>query len=207
MKECCIIPLKREHIGRIVDIHIRAFPGFFLTFLGARFLGEFYRSFIKEETGISFVAVDKKKGDLLGAVFGTDSRSSFFRKLAVRRWWAFGLASLSAVVKNPSIIKRLLRALTYRGDPPCHPGYALLSSIAVAPETQGMGVGKALLNAWVEEVKKRSCPGAYLTTDVLDNVPVNHFYQRAGWILESTFITPEGRRMNRYVLNFNNGEP
>jgi GNAT superfamily N-acetyltransferase len=203
MDECCIIPLKREHIGPIVDIHMRAFQGFFLTFLGAKFLKEFYRSFIKEETGISLVAVDKQKGDLLGAVVGAASPFGFFRKLAVRRWWAFGLASLRAIAKNPSIIRRLFRALTYRGGPTCHPGYALLSSIVVTPEIQKKGVGKALLNAWVEEAKKRSCPGAFLTTDSLDNEAVNHFYQRSGWILEGTFITPEGRGMNRYIMIFN----
>jgi GNAT superfamily N-acetyltransferase len=200
-------PLERGHIRGVVDIHLRAFPGYFLTFLGAGFLEEFYRAFLDEETAISRVAVDGQSGDPLGAVIGTDSPDAFFRKLAARRWWAFGLASLASCLKKPSIVRRLFRALTYRGDPPGRAGYALLSSIAVAPEAQNRGIGKLLLEHWAEEARRRDCRGAYLTTDALDNDAVNRFYQRAGWILETSFVTREGRRMNRYVMRFDNGKP
>jgi GNAT superfamily N-acetyltransferase len=202
-----IVHLERKYIPQIVNIHSRAFPDFFLTFLGARFLKEFYSFILKDENGISYIAVDDPGEIVLGVAVGPTCPAGFFKKLFSRRWWAFGLASLNAVMKNPSIIKRLLRAVKYRGDPPCHPGYALLSAIAVAPEIQGTRVGRSLLNAWVEEAKKRSCRGAYLLTDALDNVSANCFYQRAGWTLESTFITREGRTMNRYILSFNNEEP
>jgi len=38
--------IKLEHIDDIVKVHINAFPDFFLTFLGPKFLREFYKSFI-----------------------------------------------------------------------------------------------------------------------------------------------------------------
>jgi hypothetical protein len=41
-----------------------------------------------------------------------------------------------------------------------------------------------------------------LTTDAEGNDAVNTFYQRAGWRLESSFSTPEARRMNRYILDW-----
>jgi len=202
-----VVHLERKYIRQIVDIHARAFPKFFLTFLGRGFLREFYRSFLKEENGISYIAVDDPGEVVLGVIVGPVSPEVFYKKLVIWRWWAFGFSSLGAVLKNPSIFKRLLRALKYRGKQPGSSEYALLSSIAVAPEAQGLGVGKALLKTWVEEAKRRKCRGVYLTTDSLDNEAVNHFYQRAGWILEGTFLTPEGRSMNRYVLSFNNEEP
>jgi len=193
------------HVRRAVDVHIRAFPGFFLTSLGPAFLREFYRSFLEEKTAFGFVAVDDKNGACLGAVFGTTAPVGFFRKLAAGRWWAFGLAALGQVARRPSIIGRLVRGLSYRGDPPARPGYALLSSIAVSPEAQGRGIGRALLTAWVEEARARGGPGVYLTTDALDNDAVNSFYRTNGWSLESSFVTPEGRKMNRYVLSFAGG--
>ena len=198
-----IIPLERKYILHVADLHRRAFPNFFLTFLGTGFLREFYRSFPGEKNSISYVAVDEPGDMVLGAVVGSAAPDHFFKKLVIRRWWAFGLSSLGALLKNPSIYRRLLRALKYRGDQPENEGYALLSSIAVAPEARGLGVGQALLKTWVEEVRRRQCRGAYLTTDALDNDRINRFYQEAGWKLESIFVTPEGREMNRYIIIFN----
>ena len=45
-------------------------------------------------------------------------------------------------------------------------------------------------------------PGCYLTTDADGNDMVNKFYQSLDWRIESTYATPEGRRMNRYVFDF-----
>jgi GNAT superfamily N-acetyltransferase len=188
-------------IDHVMRIHLRAFPDFFLTLLGPRFLREFYRAFLNDETSIAFAAEDES-GNVVGVVVGTGQPVGFFRRLLIRRWWAFGLASLAPILKNPSIGKRIFRALAYRGDPPSRPGYALLSSIAVAPDTQGIGLGKALLDVWIKEAKKRSCRGAYLTTDALHNDTVNSFYRNAGWRLESFFLTAEGRKMNRYAISF-----
>ena len=77
-----------------------------------------------------------------------------------------------------------------------------MSSIAVDPEQRGVGLGQALLARWVQEVQKRGKGGCYLTTDAVRNDAVNRFYARNGWQVESTYVTPEGRQVNRYVLDF-----
>ena len=56
MEECRLIPFKEHHIDQIVNIHRLAFPDFFLTLFGPRFLKLFYKSFLKEKTGVSWVA-------------------------------------------------------------------------------------------------------------------------------------------------------
>lgn len=196
-----IIKIKDQHIDKIVAIHMEAFPAFFLTFLGPRFLREFYRSFIYDSTGIGFVAQDSASGEVLGAVVGPFVPAGYFKRLLKKRWYAFCLASTAAILKKPTIIKRLLRAVFYRGDAPIGPQRALLSSIAVSPRTQGHGVGAALVQRWVEEVRQRGGKGCFLTTDAQNNEKVNKFYQKLGWRIESTYITPEGRAMNRYVLD------
>ncbi len=197
-----IVKLDRRHVEEIVAVHLRAFPAFFLTFLGPRFLREFYRSFVEESSAIAWIAEDEGSGRVLGGVVGTDAPSGYFRRLLVRRWWAFGLASVGAVFRKPSTARRMFRAVSYRGDAPAGPSRALLSSIAVAPEAQGSGLGRALVCRWVEEVRIRSCPGCYLTTDAEGNDVVNRFYQRLGWKVNHSFTTPEGRRMNQYVIDF-----
>jgi ribosomal protein S18 acetylase RimI-like enzyme len=197
-----IIKIEDRHLGRIVDVHIKAFPTFFLTFLGPSFLKEFYKSFIYDQAGIGFVAIDTANQTVLGAIVGPFVPDGYFKRLLKKRWYAFCLASMSAVLKKPTIIKRLFRAVFYRGEAPSGPPRALLSSIAVSPQAQGQGIGQALVKRWVEEVENRGGTGCFLTTDAKDNESVNRFYQKLGWKIESTHTTREGRMMNRYILDF-----
>jgi ribosomal protein S18 acetylase RimI-like enzyme len=197
-----IVKIEDQHLGQIVDVHMKAFPTFFLTFLGPGFLKEFYKSFIYDQAGIGFVAIDETNGNVLGAVVGPFVPAGYFKRLLKKRWYAFCLASFAAVLKKPTIIKRLVRAVFYRGETPSGPPRALLSSIAVSPQAQGQGVGQALVKRWVQEVEQRGGSGCFLTTDVENNESVNRFYQRLGWKIESVYTTPEGRRMNRYTLDF-----
>lgn len=201
-KRMRIVRITKERIHEVVDIHMRAFPDFFLTFLGRGFLKEFYGSFCGSDEGIGFVAIDADTDRVAGAVVGPVQPAGYFKRLLKRRWWAFCLHSIQAVCRRPTIIPRMMRAFVYRGDAPAGPARALLSSIAVDPAIQRGGVGRRLVAAYLEEARHRGVPGVFLTTDCDDNEAVNSFYQRLGWQIESTFTTPEGRRMNRYVWNF-----
>jgi GNAT superfamily N-acetyltransferase len=199
-----LVEIEPKHLNEVVKVHVHSFPGFFLTFLGPRFLREFYKSFTYDVTGVGFSALDNDKGNIVGVIVGPVDPAGYFKRLLLRRFWVFCLASISAIVKKPRVIKRLFRAVFYRGEAPSGPKRALLSSIAVSPDYQKKGVGKLLVSRWMEEVKNRGATGCYLTTDAYDNDPVNSFYQNLGWTVESTYETPEGRKMNRYVYDFKN---
>ena len=194
--------IRSEHVKKVVDVHLQAFPGFFLTFLGPRFLREFYLSFTYDPSGVGFVAQASDTGEILGVIVGPVTPDGYFRRLLKRRWWAFCLASVCAVLKRPAVVKRLFRAVFYRGESPSGPNRSLLSSIAVLPSAQGHGIGMALVNAWCDEIKKRGSSGCYLTTDAENNDDINQFYQKCGWKLSDTKTTPEGREMNCYVCDF-----
>lgn len=196
-----IQPLAPEHVENVVRLHLDAFPSFFLCFLGPRFLREFYKSFLYDSQGLAFVAVENG-GGILGVVVGPLDPGDYFRRLLKRRWWAFCLASLGYVMRRPSEAPRIFRAITYRGESPPGPIRALLSSIAVRPSAQGCGVGRMLTLRWIEEARRRGATGCYLTTDAEGNDRVNTFYGALDWKLEHTYTTPEGRRMNRYILDF-----
>lgn len=192
-----------SHIASVVNVHLRAFPNFFLSFLGPRFLKEFYAAFLHDPDGIALIAEDQRTRSISGVVVGVLYPEGFFSRLLKRRWLPFCLSSIIAVCRNPGIMPRLFRALFYRGGTPLGPPRALLSSIAVCPEAKSLGLGSMLLEHWVANVRNREGSGCYLTTDALGNDSVNKFYQRAGWRLDATFITQEGRLMNRYVIDFN----
>lgn len=196
-----IVPIRTVHLEAAVSVHMRAFPGFFLTFLGANFLQEFYRSFTTDPDGVGFVAVDPE-GRLLGSVVGPLTPEHYFKRLLKHRWWAFTLASAAAVFRRPWVVPRLVHAIRYRGDSPPGKSRSLLSSISVAPEAQHIGVGQALIDAWVAEAKNRGSSGCFLATDADNNNSTNRFYQRCGWKLEGSYVTTSSRRMNRYVKDF-----
>ncbi len=193
--------LESRHIEDVIRIHLHGFPSFFLSFLGQRFLREFYGSFLRDPVGMAFVARDERDV-VVGTIVGPLDPRGFFSRLLRRRWWAFCQASLAAVLARPSTVPRLIRALAYRGDAPRGPVRALLSSVVVSPSAQGHGVGKALVLRWLQEAGQRGVSGCYLTTDADNNDAVNRFYLSIGWKLESTYTTREGRQMNRYTYDF-----
>src|SRR4030066_1450121 len=101
--------MTKSDIERVVDIHLQVFKGFFLAFLGPRFLTILYSAIVDDPTGISLLAHDEQ--NTYGFVVGTSEPSGFYRRLIKYKFWKFGIASLQPVVKKPKILPRLIRAL------------------------------------------------------------------------------------------------
>ncbi|MCK9175603.1 MAG: GNAT family N-acetyltransferase [Desulforhopalus sp.] len=198
-----LVELEKKYLLPLVHVHTKSFPDFFLTFLGDRFLKEFYAYGIGKSEVPSFVAIDNKYC-VVGGIIGPLHPEGYFSKLLADRWWAFILASFSAIIRKPVILPRLMRAFFYRGKSavPVPKNYALLSSIAVDPNVQAQGVGRMLVQRWMAAVKDSGSSGCYLTTDAMGNDGVNVFYQKMGWSMTGSFSTPEGRLMNLYTYDF-----
>jgi ribosomal protein S18 acetylase RimI-like enzyme len=193
-----VVPMKLEHVMSVVDVHLQSFRGFFLTFLGRDFLFELYRGIVADPSGIAFVAVADEC--VVGFVAGIDHPVGFYKRLLRKCWWRFGLASLIPILKNPLIILRLLRAIRKPQDVSNQLDTGTLMSVAVSPETQGRGLGQALVKAFLEEATDRGLKHVDLTTDKNNNDYVNQFYQRMGFRCSRSFVTSEGREMNEYVI-------
>lgn len=109
-----VVALRPEHIEQCVRLHRQAFPDFFLSQLGTRFLAEFYRAFRSAPDAARGVAVDGE-GRVPGVVVGTTRPGGFFSRLLKQRWLALAWAYFELVLLRPSAIPRLLRAVRYRG--------------------------------------------------------------------------------------------
>jgi len=186
-------------ISRVVEIHLASFPGFFLTFLGARFLSLYYAGICTAPEGIAHVYVDDE-GEPAGFVAGTSDPRGFYSRLLRRDWMRFSLASLAAMLRKPSIVPRIARGLLHPSRNPEGKDVAGLFSIGVLPSLQGTGAGKKLVGTFLEEARCRGCGRAFLTTDRDDNDAVNVFYIKMGFRVELEYTTPEGRRMNEYWI-------
>jgi GNAT superfamily N-acetyltransferase len=197
MSDVRLEPLTRDRVASCAALHLAAFPDFFLSRLGERFLREFYTGFVDDHDAVTAVALDPS-GRVLGVVVGTVRPSGFFSRLLRRRWYAFAWAAAALVLRDPRHLPRLVRAVAYRGQVPVDVSGALLSSICVAPQAQGLGVGSRLLRAFEHRVDALDIP-AYLVTDRVDNDATNRFYVSSGWRLAGSYETPQGRAMSCYV--------
>lgn len=192
-----IITADKTHVNQIVDIHLAAFDGFFLTFLGKGFLKQLYRGFIRHSSSSLLTAVDDG-GRVVGFAAYSENLSGFYKYLIKTRLFPFAWYSLIAFLKKPKVFMRLLRALTAPKRSERSESYAEISSIGVLPSENGKGIGTTLL----QEITARTdfTKNAYikLETDAENNEAANSFYVKNGFILADTYVTKEGRKMNEY---------
>ncbi len=193
--------MRPADVPALAAMHRRAFGGFFLAQLGEPFLREFYRGFLSDSSSITVVGRDGgADGALLGVAVGTLASESFYGRLLRRRWHRFAVAGARAAIRDPRVVGRLIQAVRFRGDTPPGLDAALFASMCVEPAAAGRGVGHLLANGWADEATRLGAERGYLTTDRDDNDAVNRFHARHGWHIESQYQTPQGRRMNRYVI-------
>lgn len=204
MEEDCGLNVLRHmelnDIAVVVKVHQASFPGFFLSFLGPRFLSLYYTAVCEAPEGIALVCLGPG-GEPAGFVAGSTNPRGFYSRLLKRNWWKFSLASVGAILRKPTIVAQLARGLTHPSRNPVGKDIAGLYSIGVLPESQGTGAGKELVQAFLLEARNRSCRRVFLTTDRDGNETANAFYQKMGFRIEHQFETPEGRAMNEYWID------
>jgi ribosomal protein S18 acetylase RimI-like enzyme len=187
-----------DYLDEVVRVHLKSFKGFFLSFLGERFLKLYYKGIINHENAIKLVYMETNT--VKGFVIGVMNPSGFYSTLLRRDWFRFGIASLPAIFKKPKYFLRLLHAFTKPSNTPKDHRVAELSSIAVLPDIQGKGIGRELVKSFVNEVTRLGCRAIYLTTDTHNNDAVNAFYERIGFKIKQTIRTQENRLMNEFWL-------
>jgi ribosomal protein S18 acetylase RimI-like enzyme len=184
-------------VEEVVALHLRTFPGFFLSFLGHGFLVLLYRSIRAAPEGVALVAVGATGVE--GFAAGVTAQESFYGQLLRKQWWRFGLLAAGAAVRRPSAIPRLLRAVRRPSETGEAAAPAALLSIGVNPEAESRGIGSLLIEAFCSELAARGVAGVCLTTDRDDNAHAIRFYERNGFRVSNTFDTPEGRAMLEYA--------
>jgi len=197
--EIRIVDLDDTSITRVVGIHARAFPGFYLSELGAPFLGAYYMTVLEYRRGILLGAYS---GDsLIGFVAGYMDPSGFHIHMNSRRR-RFLAPLLLAVVRKPCLMPRTLYNLKENrrlgATTFTKMRAAELSSLAVSPEKKGRGVGRVLVAAFVERAGSMGAEEVLLTTDSNQNEAVNRFYLGQGFELVRTIAAGAGRTKNLY---------
>lgn len=189
-----------EDVNRIVEIHLSSFPGFFLTFLGEGFLKYLYKGYIKHPD--SGIIVASEENQIIGFLAYSTNISQFYSFLLKKYFFPFAWYGFLGALRSPKSILRIIRALTYPNKTKeNHEKYVEISSIAVNPKAQTKGIGSDLIKFLCESFIDSPFKQIRLETDAENNSKANAFYQKNGFIIEKTSISPEGRVMNHYVKN------
>lgn len=187
-------------VNAIVEIHINAFKGFFLTSLGRDFLKFYYTCFVKNGETVTMVAEENKI--IYGFSAATTKCKGFNGRLIKDNFFLFGLLTFKMLFRSPKSLLRLIRNLTKKGDGVIDKeDYAELYSIGVSRNTQGMGVGKKILIETEKNLKAMGVKRISLTTDYFNNEQAVGFYHSVGYKLLYEFVTYPNRKMYRLIKN------
>ncbi len=199
-------------IESICRVHIDAFPGFFMTLLGRRFLAEYYRTVLAAPKGICLVATDDshEESQVVGFVAGFVDVAAFYT-LMRRRRPQLAISAMTHVITHPWIVLRLLQTVRRVSDE-ADKGVvtattAELSSIGVRTSTEGRGIGRQLVVEFVNQAHGQRAESVVLTTDARDNDAVNRFYVKLGFVQQRQFTAPGKRHMNEYRLDLDPEQP
>lgn len=186
----------------LARLHAQAFPGFFLTGMGEWFLREYYHTVLTYELGLTLVAVQRET--IIGFAAGFLDPSGFYSHLR-HRSGRFLWATARAVIRRPAMVPRVLAGVgrMKRKVPAAADSASVceLASLAVSPEAEGRGLGRALVAAFAEAARAQGAARIELTTDAHENERVNRFYRSLGFVPGKLEERGQRRLMQHYSLD------
>lgn len=187
---------EKKYINQIVDIHLQAFEGFFLSFLGKGFLKQLYLGFISNENSNIIITLEGDK--VIGFLAYSQDMSSFYKYLIKRKLILFAWYALLAFFRNPRILFRLLGAFRKSDEVKRKEAYIEIASIGVSPLEKGKHIGTKMINCLKDNTDFNTFQYISLETDSVDNEYTNKFYKKNGFKIHRVYKTREGREMNEY---------
>ena len=185
-------------VDNIVEIHLDAFKGFFLTSLGSAFLKFYYSCFVKSSETVTMVA--EEEDIVYGFSASTKVCKGFNSRLIKNNLFAFGMLSLKMLFSSPQALIRLVKNMTKKGEGvEDNEDYAELYSIGVCKSAQGKGVGKKLISETELFMYRDGVKQLSLTTDKINNESAIAFYRSCGYRILYEFTAYPIRAMLRMI--------
>lgn len=195
--------ITQTDIPQVTEVHLKAFKGFFLSELGKDFLMLYYKCFLEEKNGFG-VGIFDGDNQLIGFSVAATYSKGFNKKLFFNHITQFLKFGIIISVTNPAALVRLILNMTKNNNSSLDDGnYAELFSIAVDPEKQGSGAGKALLEETEIIAKEKGCKQITLTTDYFNNSAVINFYKKMGYNVFYDFYAYPKRKMYKMIKVLN----
>lgn len=201
-------------------LHAEQLPHGLFGRLGAGFLEPYYRAFTASPHAVARIAL--LNGRPVGVLVGTLDDAEHYRWMLRHRGLGLGLWGLTALALRPRELVRFARTRSRRyargvvkllwpapsrpttgptsPAPAVQPASqtAVLTHVCVAAWGQGMGVGGALVDDFLQQAHHRGASRARLMT-LADERGAGAFYRQRGWQNGETVCNLDGDRFACYV--------
>ena len=191
-----ITDINKELINDVTDIHLAAFRGFFLTFMGNGFLKQMYKAYAEHDESGIYAAFEEDR--VVGFLAYSENMSGLYKYMIKHKLIQLAWYSIGAFFRKPTVFMRLIRAFLKPKESERNENYVELASIGVRPDVKSKGIGSSLINTLKDNVDFNKYKYITLETDVVDNEAANRFYKKNGFYAVREFVTHEGRRMYEY---------
>ena len=188
-----IRPMGVGDLGAVVQIHQAAFPGFFLTRMGPRFLRAYYAAVLEFPRHLALVAETDRP---VGFAVGFTDAPEFYQFFAQRKRRLLPLMAI-AVLRHPSLVLALLSNARRVETKAAASDKAAVEMSSLATLRPGGGVGGQLVEAFADAAAQAGGRSILLTTDAEGNAAVRQFYEKSGFVLEG-HEQRGSRRLCRY---------
>lgn len=170
--------LEVVHTGLIAQLHIQGISTGFISSLGIDFVTALYKATAKDKYSFGFVAEENER--VLGFVAFTANLNKLYKSVILKKSWRLALLLVGKMFSLKQI-KKVFETLFYPSrikklELPA----AELLSIVVAPESQGKGLGRQLLQKGLAECAKRGIEKVKVLVGA-DNKPANKLYLKCGF--------------------------
>jgi ribosomal protein S18 acetylase RimI-like enzyme len=165
-----------------------------LNDLGFSMIWRYYQIARRDPSVIGFCSVASSQ-EILGWVIGSPDPHALNARMQKPRSW-FLKQILGLAVKHPLVFLQVLFSVFYPSQRNLPAHTIELTYIGVASEAQGRGIGRALLNAFIEASRLSGYCSVELTTEI-DNLHALALYEKSGFTIKRTF--KEGR-FERYRM-------
>jgi ribosomal protein S18 acetylase RimI-like enzyme len=160
-----------------------------LADMGASFVLRYYE-IAQKDPSVLCLCAKRASGDIDGWAMGCPTPSALTARLRQPLGW-FARQMLRLVFIHPKVLIDLLFSLFSASEANrLNSGQIELTYIGVAPGAQGHGLGKALLDAFIESARQSGYTSIALSVET-DNPAAILIYTRAGFHITKTFR--EGR--------------
>ncbi|WP_196257635.1 GNAT family N-acetyltransferase [Pelagibacterium limicola] len=202
--------LRLEDVEASVALHLDHLRLGLFPRLGQRFMRFYHETFIHSPHGVALVA--REGGEVIGVLFGTASNAAHYRWVVRNRSWKLGATGLAALLSRPmlalkfmttrgpryarAIMRRLSPASKSRGGSGAP--LPVLSHVVTAPDVRQRGVGRKLVKAFAQQVRRDGAQAALLVTE--EDGLGTPFFERIGARLAAKRIGQDGVPVREYRL-------
>jgi ribosomal protein S18 acetylase RimI-like enzyme len=191
-----IARLGKEHVREVARLHRANLTGL-LSRLGLPAINAFYAGCVRTSAAIGFVYLERGlvRGFVLGSLHPGDLKQEALRKNPFDT-----LAGLClGIMRHPSSLVFLLKSFRGPDEGAYDDHVPELTYVAVSSENRGSGIGRVLVNAFTNEMRKSGIAAYELSVDD-DNSAAISFYEGLGFVLCGRY-REFGLLHRRYRLN------